>query len=873
MTLPTFDDSLHDIGIDGVGWMFSANEAEVTSIPRTDVVPGQSRAALGEGRTDSFEYASFTYQTDWEAGMGQGRMLSQDRGLTALGVSMFQGHFGPRHKKLTATGGATGGIFTLNGTPYGFIGTGCENILTGATEFGSTREPDVEAGAQQVVTTAAGAKVWVGDDASLYRWDGAGAAEEITDNLPTGVTPMVVSPYGRFLWLAGQRQRAATPSMTAHGTTIQTTGDTITAYWSEPTTPGNTLLAVLWTQMDTGLEVFPESGVTTIQDIEDWFYVGRENDADNVGQLFLFAIERSDSRDGAERFSLSDEITGHVMLALFEVTGLAQQNTIDDFDSATTNTSTGAATNVVVSLPTVATPPNSKGLAITFAIFKDNAVNINSVTPSSSFTEAVDTMNATSAWRFHAQSRSITTGQAITVTVVRSTTTSSSIDTVAITLLLAGTPITAAITQTVFLWSPDDGYTWIELLQGDSTGIPEPISMLAAMETLWITTTEGLYSLRYEEREFDDHQIKVLAAIFGPHHSFNYPKDANSVGTWLASFDGSLYYNVGATLWRYPPGGNAEQIWPTHSWSSVGGRVQCVIAGENGVYFSAGGVLYLYNGFGFHQLNKEQVAGEFNALHWNSGRLYFLGDPAPYFDFGYASLRPDIYSTDAAKFDPGYIVSSAWDFEKVAELKVVRRFETHAEFNGGVTDGEAGSLTLQYLIGDDGVHPERYLADSSTPGWVTVGTHSLSDGNYKEFRLGTPIVFKKLYIRVIVTPGTVSWPYCEGYGIDGETLLPRRVRIAAPLAISTDVRDKAGGVMYDTDADVRDAIARLEDLRDGTTPYFTVNYLTRRGQNVAYIMVAEQLSDWLTVTPGGGDNVSGPGYLHAMAQFVAREIP
>ena len=59
MALPTFDDNLHDIGINGYGWMILKDPAQVAGVMLQDWVPGQSRSALGEGENDSFEGSSF----------------------------------------------------------------------------------------------------------------------------------------------------------------------------------------------------------------------------------------------------------------------------------------------------------------------------------------------------------------------------------------------------------------------------------------------------------------------------------------------------------------------------------------------------------------------------------------------------------------------------------------------------------------------------------------------------------------------------------------------------------------------------------------------------------------------------------------------
>jgi hypothetical protein len=297
-----------------------------------------------------------------------------------------------------------------------------------------------------------------------------------------------------------------------------------------------------------------------------------------------------------------------------------------------------------------------------------------------------------------------------------------------------------------------------------------------------------------------------------------------------------------------------------------------VISGEGGIYFGTDdGVLWNYDGRGFHQLAKA-TADQLSLLHWHQGRLYLKGDPAPYLEYGYPSLRPDVYDSTPRTYTTGYLVTSILNFEKVGDLKIARRFETHGEFTHGESEAESGYLQLEYCIIDEGFHPDSFLADDNTADWVVIGTHSVDDGNVKSYTLPTPIEFKRLLLRIKLVPGSLGIPICEGFGVDGEALMLARYRFPAMLSIATDTVDRTGAKLYPTEDLVAEAVDQIRRWRDpehpSHDPIVTLTYRETGGATTSHTCILEKVDAWLE----GHQGVDGE-FSYTRANVVFREIP
>lgn len=833
MALPTFDADLHDIGIDGKGFLRA--DAGEGAIQRQDMQPATSRAAEGEGRYDSFQSESFRAQATWEGGVGQGRFRAADQFLTGITDTRFAAHAFPA-RKIVATGsvgGGTTGYFTREGVLYGMLSTTLEKVSDGSEYTNALPPRD----GSHPVTTAAGNVLWVSSSKTLLKWSGTGAATDISSGLGTNVTPYAIDLYGRFLWCIGKRR------VTTGGVLVQTRhlGFVSSAVFnfgfvnvpkptsvlalfiaSEDTTPFNAV-----SSLPAGWSVRSVSNATNIT----MTCITKENPtaADRVVSVVM------DS--SAIYWVLGVEIDGLNVLSPY--LSVAETNhTTANYTSGTVSASAGFNLFVVAEMNDLAT----------------------STTPAN-YTSVFDGDAGSISW--HAYYRADTTDTQVAVTATNET------EAAGIIIKFDATPIGDNFDKTVFFYSNDDGTTWNEVFSGDSAGMPLPIATLATQGSLWITTDRGLYEARSEEREFEDHTTNVLLAARGPVDIFSYPLDASAIGNQLTTWEGALYYNLGGTIRRFAPGGVASQIWPNPAWATTGGTIKAMVAGEGGVYFSAGGYLWNYNGRGVHQLAKEVSSGDFDVLFWHGGKLYCKGDPAKYLDFGFPSLRPDLSSTSPAAFTTGYLISSEVDFDKVPVVKVVRAFELQGYFTAGTTAVESGTLTLEYALGCDGVvDPGKEGGAAAATTWVSIGSMSVVDGGTKAFTLATPLQCKRLFLRVTITPGTVGYPVLLAYTAYGRAVMPSTVRIVAPISIYTGQTDKAASVVYADDADVKAAVDHLRTLRRGTnaTKYFTVSFVDEIGGVEEYVCTAETMADWLTWQKR--DNGLG-----ALVQFAAAELP
>jgi hypothetical protein len=715
---PAFSALLHDLGINGVGYV----TAKTARVQRQDAVPATARAALGEGRFDSYQIESFMAQATWEGGAGQARLVAQDSFLGGYCEGAFPGHLFPaRARQVEGSGGTASWYFTrqpLGAAPvlYGITAATINLIGTGTTRArtaGAITCKPVVSGSQNVYWTqgSAGAR-------ALFQWDGniADAPANVTSRLGGATDVCVVGRYERALWALGLGTPATTAAVvqSKHATFANVANASITL--STATTAGNLIVLIVASE---------DAGAPTPQPLPEtsWHRI------------------------------VSDS-TGTAMSTMFYYKNAPQMATID------------------VDFAEIAT------VSRLIATFKQTTLPASSI--------------MFKAWR-----------------------------------------------------TVDEGATWADIFPTTSTGISEPRAAVALGGFLYFTTATGLYALAAEEHEFEDHQKSIIVALKGPLDRWDVPYSSDMVapaGQHLDVFDGILYYNVGATVRFYAPNGTGQQLWPPPSWGWVVGEVRHVIAGEFGIYFAAAGVLWRYNGRGFMPLFKQTNSGEFDYLHWFQGRLYAKADPAIYYKFIYPSSRPDVAGLTVSDLTTGYVVTSKIDFEKVAEYKVLRTFDTHAQFSA---TSDSGTITLEYRNADTGLHPDAYLPDDATITWTSIGTHTIADGNVKQFTISPPAELRAIFLRATLAVGASGYPILEAMIADGRAVMPAVHRFTATLDLSTDAKDRSGAAMYTGASEVNAAVDELFLVMSGTPRYLTLAYVDDDDTATSYTVTREQSLDQL----------------------------
>lgn len=861
MPLPTFDSTKHDIGIDGVGYM----RAPETIVERLDARPHMTRAAEGEGRFDTVQTDSFFAQSDWEGGSGQGRNLAGDRFLCGIGDGSHQGAYFPA--RLTRDVGSGNGnsdfwFFVRDSTLYGMTTSTIYQIGTTTTQA----KANTQAPTCRPFETGAVQNLWT-ENNQVRKWTGTGADTDVT---PTGVSAKVVVPFGRFNWLFGRRTLASAISVT-QSKSVSTSlfgGGSVQAGWNQATLGGNLLLAIVHasktgSQTLVNFEVGNSGGVPWTLGVEEVY----EDSTDNAsGHVAVYYIESAPSQSGAVTVSFSESCVG--TLTLMEVAGM---RSIGAIDATGTTSDTGASGSPTTG--STGTLSQAKELVVeAFAVHDTGTIDSNAT--SSGYTE-VDETNFSSVLltndvKHYTAYKVVAATTAVTGAISIGTCEGHC----GVVITFKGNALTADITQTSIHYTNNDGASWEEAVQGDTTGLPTPIAAMGADKSLWITTTKGLYEMKIIEQSFEDQIHAVQVLLDGPVDRVDVPTDAGAVGNWLAAWEGAIYYNVGATIRRYLPGGFGKEIFPTSGWATRAGKIQALVAGEGGIYFSHSGGLWKYNGRGFWQIATEPSAGAFDYLFWHQGKLYFKGSPAGYIDFGYPGTRPDIVSLLPTNFTTGYAITSPIDFQKVTPWKKFRNFEVHGYFTAGDTAAETGSIELAYLGGCGGeADPGLLGGGATTLSWTTALTLSGDDNaGVKQAEIAVPLTCKRLFLRAKITPGTLGYPVLQAMVVDGRAILPGSKRFVLQTQMTTMTKDKHGARLYPTAADVDAAKDKLHALRDDEDGHFTVSYVEYSGSTTDYVCTAEQFNDnVIHEKRQGTSNV--PQALGVRGTFVALELP
>jgi hypothetical protein len=819
---PAFSALLHDLGINGVGYV----TAKTARVQRQDAVPATARAALGEGRFDSYQIESFMAQATWEGGAGQARLVAQDSFLGGYCEGAFPGHLFPaRARQVEGSGGTASWYFTrqpLGAAPvlYGITAATINLIGTGTTRArtaGAITCKPVVSGSQNVYWTqgSAGAR-------ALFQWDGniADAPANVTSRLGGATDVCVVGRYERALWALGLGTPATTAAVvqSKHATFANVANASITL--STATTAGNLIVLIVASE---------DAGAPTPQPLPEtsWHRIVSDSTGTAMSTMFYYK--------NAPQMATIDvdfaEIATVSRLAVLEIEGCDTAAPLVVSDSVT------RAASQDMSTPTV--NATSTGIAVA-AMFTDGGGTGDTTGYTNSYVEALDFGNTFNELAVATKVLSATGN-----TSTAATTTATAGNVVVLIATFKQTTLPASSIMFKAWRTVDEGATWADIFPTTSTGISEPRAAVALGGFLYFTTATGLYALAAEEHEFEDHQKSIIVALKGPLDRWDVPYSSDMVapaGQHLDVFDGILYYNVGATVRFYAPNGTGQQLWPPPSWGWVVGEVRHVIAGEFGIYFAAAGVLWRYNGRGFMPLFKQTNSGEFDYLHWFQGRLYAKADPAIYYKFIYPSSRPDVAGLTVSDLTTGYVVTSKIDFEKVAEYKVLRTFDTHAQFSA---TSDSGTITLEYRNADTGLHPDAYLPDDATITWTSIGTHTIADGNVKQFTISPPAELRAIFLRATLAVGASGYPILEAMIADGRAVMPAVHRFTATLDLSTDAKDRSGAAMYTGASEVNAAVDELFLVMSGTPRYLTLAYVDDDDTATSYTVTREQSLDQL----------------------------
>lgn len=841
----------HDIIINGRGFMREAK----TKPPVTDQdgQPGIARNAGGEGRYDYFTNDAFEAWVSGSGGMGQQRKVAADKYLTGIGRSEFPGQFYPAMQvKYESAGGSESWYFRLGDDLYGF---GPETVTkVGSSDTWARPAGDV---IQQPIVSGNGNAFWVqhdgdSDDLLLVRWLGEGhEAEDITSS---NYAPLYVTRFGRHLFQFAERDLPTAPRViqVAAGSNDSSTIHSVS--WTQPTKPGSQLFLIAMVQ----------NSHVAVPDSAAWGDTITTGEVSRPGMsmsLHVWTLPNAQQRDGTESVTFSASNYG--VLFVVEVEGLASHGRHE----ALVRKSGGDGTLDAGSLSS----PTSGSFRLSILARGNNSSNGNTetITHSGAWDELIQQdieasgssnnwMRASLAWSTTATSDGFTPVETAPLWAT-------------ILLSVAPTNRTLPIRQLVILATTDDGQNWEPAPANISTGeIGQIRATLASDEKLYFTTDRGLYNLTYGENEFGTDE-KINIGIRGPGAEWQLPADDN-LGSYLAGFDNAIYYPVGGSIHRFVGGvvGPAERLlWPRAEWTTTSGTIQALVSGEGGLYFGAGGYLWNYNGDGFFAHAAEPAAGALDTLHWHKGKLYMRGNPAPYLDYGYPSMRPDQVTLDPGNYTDGVYISSMLDFEKVDMRKFLRRFQTHCRFSEPDPAKDSGKLVLQVLKGcTTAPDPGQLGGGADALEWVTIGEHTNADGYVETFVLDDAdlIVCYRLYLRLLLEVGADGFPIPEGVAVYGRTEMPDTRLFSPVLELSTSVVEKGTGRrLYPTEAEVAENLAFLAGLR--TDVPFTVTFDDGTAEGQSY------LCTMISFTRHKVEDAQDSGATNYLVQLQLLEVP
>lgn len=833
----------YDIAIDGTGYLRDSDAESI--IGRADRLPVTTRAAMGEGRFDTYQDDAYYAQANFAGGMGQERLYAQDAYLVGSCLTQWGRIFPALKKGGTLVAGSSGRYFRFGNALYNMVDGVPDGVYnpsgpvptdaTGTTGSHSVIHPVTTTINNTVLFPSAG-------QTALHRWR-SGNVETVTP--PGAANVDAVATLGRFVYALGRENTPQGPTVVQSGRDVVTVADINTTLaqatsqlpggadavsWNFPNSQsaspstfngfeiGNTLLV--------GMVFKNASALRTIAIPPDnrWIPLrsaglrGTKTAASNV-QVQIWMLPKVEKPVERMDFSFSgDPVT--MAVGWVELSGLDPKTIVEDMNSSAatvgtpvTTATTGAALGSSRSdfyFGVLGVPDAGVGLAVSagWTAVYDSEVNDGADTDLE-FVIAYD---------------------------IESTGTNTLSDTISSNLYagaivsLRGNGVTTSQKSVVLWYSEDEGENWRKVSGVGGPGLGQVRAMHAAQGALWVATDRGLFIIDVEEQALTDGSFKQNAAMTGPVDEWNQPYESNYTANWLAVFEGAIYYNLGGTVRRFIRNGVAAVIWPTPEWAITtgGSPVTSLVAGEGGLFWSAGGVVWNFSGRGMHVLGE----GE-GPLFLHRGRIYVTGEQ--YFMLPYPHARPDQSNPTFPEgrtggggtiYQTGYLVTSALDFDAPLLDKLISRFATQCRFTAATN---SGSVTLQYALGcTAGPDPSWGGLDGAPTGvtWVDIGTHVYADGGIKTYGrkegwdlAADEISCRRLYLRLVIEPGTEGYPIVEALAAYGLIKLPNRKQLTIPIRAFVGQPGSDGATKYLDSEDVADVLDQLEALRDSSQAF------------------------------------------------------
>ena len=824
--------------IDGVRYLRPEGDEGV--ILRDDRIPATSRAAIGEGRYDSYQDEAYVAQFEFGGGFGQRRLFAGDQGLTGL-ADTRHGSIGPQWQ---LRGTAMSGALTVQ---YFFrIGLGLYGVMSNGqimTVPGGAQIVSGFSGCRGVPKVSGNQAAFVNAGSSVLRYRATGTITNVT---PPGSTSIqALASYGQYIWAFGRRSTPAGPTVIQQRSGQYSGNNKWTAVevnWSQETREGNAgVVAFLYRKASTatgdGTPVdmqLTNLGWTVILATET---TGSVTDDTVRGVVVAYRNKLSQAESGLRFEAASGQFFQHHSWSLFELDGMHEStDRMISYSASAADVASGTVTSFssgAVSMPTSGSDFVLGGMMGSGGL--DTPAGFTTISGASS-------SSARQGYRVTTDTTDEWSDSVITAS-----------QPVAFCIAMAGNYFDQAVSRWIAYYTSSDGESWEEVVTkiGTAPGTLHD-TFTDGSGFLWITSNIGLYRMSYEEIPFLDGTSKINILLVGPLDHFDVsPAGYPLPGSQLVVHEQILFYNEGSTVRRFAPGGENNQIWPPDDWYTNIGPVMSMHAAEGGVYFTAGGRLYLYNR-GFHILYKEATPGLLDAIYYHGGRLYVRD--GRYFMLTNPSSRRELY-TSPADWQTGWWISSLLDFDKPGLNKFLTEFISQVRFTA---ETESGSVKIYYANGcGTGPDPGFVGDEAASLDWQLLGEHTLSSTGVATFRRGqwlldplTHISCRAVWVRFEIIPGSLGWPITEGYTFNGAAISPVRKLITVPLTSFSGQTDLDGVTVVDAQADVDAFVNALELLRQNTAP-FTVVFDAGTSSPASYLVIAGEQRDFVQERAAG----------------------
>lgn len=814
---------VHDFLVDNLGFMRLPGGAYQVA----DIAPPHDRAAIGEARHDTFATPSFFAQANTGGGAGQSRMMASDKFLTGIADTRFDGYiFPPRAKKdESGTAGAAGWYFNRGTTLYGVTASNFETIGTSTTNAhgGFPKHAPVVDGQNNAW--------WATTSDTLRFWDGS----TFSDKTPTLATRVNhVAAYGRHIWAICERD-VPTKGLQSEKTSGASAGTSQTWTSTEPTEAVDTLSVVaVYVDADSAsdaasLDIDAASSV-------NWNLLGTiaiDDGASTYLQCNIY-YQWGGGPNAATITTTKDDYFDDWIVHWFHLEGLTYNQ------SLTLESDTDAGT----------------GTTLTHTVAAGADFQVAGVMSST----AGDTIGEPTGWTSTGDLNATT----FTATHAYENQSDTSIDWDSMTSaayklawnISMQEDTAAGTTQVTILATANEGNTWAEAPANFGPDFFGTIrASLPFAQALWITTDRGLFRMVGQVNETLGGE-EIADVGLTQEDEWELPPDDNA-GKWLTSYQGLLYFPVGATIRRFAPNSSDLRddrvFWPPPEWSTIADQVQAVVGNEAGIWFGSGGYLWCFNGRGFHQMAAEPSANDYDYMFWHQGKLYINTDPADYYLYHYPSVRPDILIDQgdlaAADFTTGYFITSSIDFEKVADPKIIRTFESQVSFTGG--DANSGSVDLHYREGcGTSADPGVGSGGDTGSSWTSIGDHDNADGGYKRHNLATPLQCVRIYERLTLNTGSSGIPVVHFFTIQARTKMPSIKGIVDQAQVNVGMRDRDNNELVSSYDEAKKWLRVVKALRSrialSETLYHTVTINDGTDGGDEYLTTFAQLQESIT---------------------------